>query len=77
VAGSELEAAVQQLSPLIELAGGEELVVAGEVVGHEGISSNADGRLLLKWLFHGSLHEIEDPYVYRAKKNAGKITIAE
>ena len=31
---------------LVELAGGEELVGAGEDVGHGGISPNADGRLL-------------------------------
>ncbi|MFA6371146.1 MAG: hypothetical protein WCW68_00830 [Methanothrix sp.] len=31
---------------LVELDGGEELVSAGEVVGHVGISPNADGRLL-------------------------------
>lgn len=34
VAGTELEAAVQQLYAPVELAGGEELVGAGEVVGH-------------------------------------------
>ncbi|MDD4652119.1 MAG: hypothetical protein PHQ34_07790 [Methanothrix sp.] len=33
VSGSELEATVQQLYALIELAGGEELVGAGEGVG--------------------------------------------
>ena len=33
---SKLEAAVQELSALIELAGGEELVGEGEVVGHGG-----------------------------------------
>lgn len=31
---------------LVELAGGEELVGAGEVVGHVGISPNADRQLL-------------------------------
>jgi hypothetical protein len=38
----------------IELAGGEELEGAGEGVGHVGISPNADGWLLLKWLFQVS-----------------------